>query len=186
MVRNTIFVNKKLTYIQFLVSTKEVVSVDISADDNLIAAGSVDSVIKVFKAHNGELTTTFQNAHGPEYYAMNDRMNSVESILFTMNNTLTTGMVMESLKVWDLNTGLNRFDLKLKYGVFKIIPDKNLPHIIYVGCLDGLVRVIDVRTCEVVKELTGHKDQLIDICLAPNNKFILTASDDKKAKIFKL
>lgn len=140
----------------------------------------------MFKSHTGELVYTLQNCHGPEFYAEYDRMNSVECILFTPNNTLTTGMVMESLKVWDLNTGLNRFDLKLRYGICKLVPDKREPHIVYAACLDGLVRVIDVRSCDVLKELTGHQDQLLDMCVAPDYSFVLTASDDKTARIFRL
>lgn len=49
-------------------------------------------------------------------------------------------------------------------GLTKLLWDPKLP-LIYTAGLDGVVRVLDVRTCKVERLLGRHRTEILDICI---------------------
>ena len=78
-------------------------------------------------------------------------------------------------------------DLRLKInnesGVVRMICHPTQP-VIYTCAIDGTVRVFDARTGACVRRLTGHTDNALDIAVSKVGDIVLTASDDKTAKVF--
>lgn len=54
------------------------------------------------------------------------------------------------------------------------------------GCVDGVVRVWDLRTAACVKQLHGHKAAVQDLTLSPDGSMLLSGADDAVARVFSL
>lgn len=54
------------------------------------------------------------------------------------------------------------------------------------GCVDGVVRLWDLRTAACVKQLHGHKQAVQDLTLSPDGSMVLSGADDAVARVFSL
>jgi WD40 repeat protein len=54
------------------------------------------------------------------------------------------------------------------------------------GCLDGAVRVWDLRTAGCVKELHGHSSAVQDVAFSADGSMLLSGADDATARVFGL
>eukprot|EP01084_Bolivina_argentea_P016403 30697_1 len=95
------------------------------------------------------------------------------------------------LKVWDLATGVCRYTCIHPAGVTKIVwhssEEQGWEGVIFTGCSDGVVRLWDPRVGKCLRELRGHSDMILDLdvkAIAPGKCVLVTASDDKAAKVW--
>ncbi len=124
----------------------------------------------------------------------------VYSIAVTPNGkSIITGSQDKSIKVWDLKTHrLSNLFKMHKYSIksIAISPDGNTvvsaaweyPEIDYENLSDEdeeqLVKfeapiIWDYKTGKIKHRLNGHKKQVLCITIAPNNKTVITGSEDK-------
>jgi len=54
------------------------------------------------------------------------------------------------------------------------------------GCVDGVVRLWDLRTSQCVKTLHGHRSAVQDLVLSPDGSMALSGGDDAVARVFSL
>jgi ribosome assembly protein SQT1 len=54
------------------------------------------------------------------------------------------------------------------------------------GCVDGVVRLWDLRTAACVKTLRGHSAAVQDLTLSPDGSMLLSGGDDAVAQVFSL
>ena len=54
------------------------------------------------------------------------------------------------------------------------------------GCLDGILRVWDVRSSECVAKMGGNKEAIQALEFGPDDEHILTGGDDGFARIYRL
>lgn len=54
------------------------------------------------------------------------------------------------------------------------------------GCLDGVVRLWDLRTSACVKTLSGHAEAVQDVVISPSGSMVLSGADDATARVFQL
>lgn len=54
------------------------------------------------------------------------------------------------------------------------------------GCVDGVVRLWDLRTAACVKQLHGHKQAVQDLTLSPDGTMLLSGADDAVARVFSI
>lgn len=54
------------------------------------------------------------------------------------------------------------------------------------GCVDGVVRLWDLRTAQCVKQLHGHSSAVQDLVLSPDASMLLSGGDDAVARVFSL
>jgi len=71
-------------------------------------------------------------------------------------------------------------------AIVKIIPLKQ--HQIAVSATDGVVRIYDTRSCQIVNELTGHVGEIYDVARIQidDADFVLSASADGTCKVFEV
>ncbi len=58
--------------------------------------------------------------------------------------------------------------------------------LVITACLDGVVRVWDVRTGVCQHELGGHQEAVQDVCISSDGRMVLSGSDDQTARVFML
>jgi WD40 repeat protein len=70
-------------------------------------------------------------------------------------------------------------------GITRIACHSTQP-LVLTACLDGAVRVWDLRTGECMKTFMGHADGVQAIVLSPDCNLVLSCSEDRSARIFSL
>jgi len=115
-----------------------------------------------------------------------EECDSIESVAFSGKNLLAIGSLNGIIEVWDVSGPIKRSELKLDFGVSKIMTDKSNANILYCGCLDFYFRVVDLRNCQVILVKSGHTDHILDFSISSDSKYALTCSEDSTCKIFAL
>lgn len=146
---------------------------DINSDDSLVATGSLDSTVKILNVKSQKIVSTLE-------------MDQIECLIFGSQNNLIVGLLSGYIQIWHIPTLTKRNEIKFPMGITKIISDKQTSHIIYAAGLDCIFRIIDLRTCEIILEKTGHRDHILDFSISSDSKYALTCSDDSTCKIFKI
>ena len=70
-------------------------------------------------------------------------------------------------------------------GVVRMVCHPTQP-IIYTCGTDGAVRVFDARLGNCIKTFTGHTDMALDVTISKTGDVVLSSSDDKTCKVYKL
>ncbi|WIA17803.1 hypothetical protein OEZ85_009315 [Tetradesmus obliquus] len=53
-----------------------------------------------------------------------------------------------------------------------------------VGCLDRVVRLVDIEACRVVRRFSGHSDRLTDVAISADCRWLLTAGMDCTLRVW--
>jgi WD40 repeat protein len=107
----------------------------------------------------------------------------IEAHVFSSElNLLVTGSLSGQLCVWDLPRQAIRHQAKLDCGVTML--KLGLNGKVYIGTTSGVVYVCDVRTGGLVETFTGHKVDILSLCVSQDGLSVLTTSDDETAKVF--
>src|SRR5260370_4546509 len=92
-----------------------------------------------------------------------------------------------TLKVWDTQTGRERFTLRGHDGAgfwiesCAISPDSSF---IVAGYYDGVLQVWDTHTGQVRTTLQGHTSGVVSCVVSPDNSFSVSGSSDGTLKIW--
>lgn len=163
-----------------------VTSLDSTVDNALIGSGSVDSTAKLINSQTGKVVATFQCSNNLNNEDNEDN-DSVESVGFcSVNSLFATGTVEGSVDIWDISTQIKRNSCRQSTGISKLLWDNNSPHILYTAGLDGILRLFDSRSGELMVEKKGHFNHILDLCISSDSSIALTASEDKSCRLFSL
>ena len=170
-----------------------VTSVAISPNAELVAAGSLDNVIRIWEVGSGTLVERLRG-HG----------NSVYSVAFTPDGRgLVTGSLDKTLKLWDVShlggaPGTHPGDKRVKNEssgspcVMDFIGHKDYvlsvsmssdSRWVVSGSKDRCVHVWDSQTAVLQLMLQGHKNSVISLDLNSANDLLATGSGDNFARI---
>lgn len=94
-----------------------------------------------------------------------------------------TGSSDGSVGIWEGLSGDLRLKLDNVNGVIRMICHPAQP-VIYTCGMDGAIRVFDARNGSCVRTLTGHTDIALDVAISKVGDIVLSASDDKTAKVY--
>lgn len=157
-----------------------VTSVAISPDGRRIAAGSVDSVIRIWDTETGKPIDRLEG-----------HKESVYSIAFDPEGrTLVSGALDKSLRLWDVHGAKSKcvgtfFGHKDYVLSVAFSPDGNW---IVSGSKDRFVHFWEPRTCFLHMMLHGHRNSVISVDLASSVQngrgLFATGGGDNKARIW--
>ncbi|CCH41356.1 Mitochondrial division protein 1 [Wickerhamomyces ciferrii] len=178
----------------------------IQMDDSLVVTGSLDATLKLWDL--GKLNHDFETIQeegdeddGPCIYSFESHIEEITALSFH-NYTLVSGSQDRTLRQWDLTTGhcLQTIDVLWASQINQttnveqsVVVDRVNP---FIGCLqtydaalatgtsDGLVRLWDLRSGEVVRSLVGHTAPVT--CLQFDDKYLATGSLDRSIRIWDL
>lgn len=54
------------------------------------------------------------------------------------------------------------------------------------GCVDGVVRLWDLRTAQCVQQLRGHSDAVQAVAFSADGSLLLSGADDGTARVYAL
>jgi len=183
-----------------------VTSVAISSDGRLVAAGSLDTVVRIWDARTGELLERLRG-----------HRDSVYSVAFTPDaRGLVSGSLDKTLKYWDVSRLANgpggrpnspgvskrdslngKKDIGTREGnssctmnftghkdyVLSVAVSHDGQWVVS-GSKDRGVQFWDAKTAIVQLMLQGHKNSVISIDLSPAGSVLATGSGDWQARIW--
>lgn len=157
---------------------------DIAAhiDNNLIIAG-VNGKAIVASTNQGKVISTL-NTQVPG----GTEEQNVECVAFSPDNGLPLaayGTLEGYLFIYDLAHQSLRHTVRQDGAITKLLWDQERPSV-YTAGTDGIVRHFDVRSGLLVQEWLGHRADILDLCQSRTGRHLITASDDKTSRIFKL
>lgn len=142
-----------------------VLSVAFSPDSTLIATGSQDNLVRVWKTEAPKDVTTLAG-HG----------NSVTSVAFTPDGqTLASGSMDGQIKLWDVGTKKELVALKAKEGRVRSVAISADGKLLVSGNDDGNVILWDLVTRKELLVLSAHKPGAGSVAISPDGKTIASA-----------
>lgn len=173
-----------------------VTSVDISADDQLIAAGSLDRKIMVWRVETGELVDTLG---GPP----DGHQDSVYSVSFMASGReLISGSLDHTAKVWELRpdgststrdatsdtaSDVSHVKMTIQGPSNYVLSVTVTPDSKYIlsGSKDQCLHVWDAATGTVQLMVKAHTNSVISIAPSPRGSLIASGGGDSLAKVWR-
>lgn len=177
----------------------------IQMDDSFVVTGSLDASLKLWdlsRLHQDFETIAEEGEEeGPCVHTFESHIEEITALSFH-NYNLVSGSQDRTIRQWDLQTGhcLQTIDVLWASQINQttnvdtsVIVDRVNP---FIGCLqtydaalatgtsDGLVRLWDLRSGEVVRSLVGHTAPVT--CLQFDDKHLATGSLDRSIRIWDL
>ncbi|CAF0734654.1 unnamed protein product [Didymodactylos carnosus] len=159
----------------------QIISMCVNDENSLVACGSTDVTCRIINITNGKLLTLF-NCFLEEDEKVD---NSVESVTFGGENLLICGTVIGHLFIWDVNSKQIRTRINTNSGIVKCISDSTS---LYTACLDGHIKLFDVRNGELLKEWKsggGNDCQILNMVITNDKQHILCSYSQGTCRIFK-
>lgn len=161
---------------------------DAHADNNLVVTGGGDGKVVLYKTQPGKIVSVFQEAKDASPEEDGNATSWVEAVKFCPDPSLplvAAGTLYGQLLIWDISKQTLRNKVEMDCGISRLVWDKH-SSAIYAGLLDGTVKIFDGRTGSLQSQLLGHKDNIMDLSLSLDGSLLLTASEDKTARVFSL
>jgi len=151
-----------------------VFSVAWNANSRLIAAGTANSEVRIWRASDGMLLHICQG-----------HTDYIRSTAFSPDgNTIVSGSNDQSIRMWDVQTGEC---LKILPGhtsrVYSVAFSPDGTSIIS-GSEDNTIRIWDVQTGECLKILPGHSGWIYSVAFSPDGTSIISGSEDNTIRIW--
>jgi WD40 repeat protein len=166
-------------------------SVAFSPDGKTLVTGSYDYTIRVWDVASGHLLKTLK-----------EHASGVSSVAFSPDGeTLASGSWDGTINLWDITTWELRENVLFHPGgVFCLAfsPDGSslvaggsqpiTPRFMYAeqGDPPGEVRLLDLRTGELLVVLKGHQQRVSSVAFSPDGKWIVSASHDHTVRLWKV
>jgi len=156
-----------------------ITSVAISPDGRYVAAGSLDSVVRIWDVASGVLV---ERLRGHEDY--------IYSVAYTPDGKgLVSGSLDKMLKYWDVSAlGSTTSPCTMNFPCHTdFVLSVAVSHDgswIASGSKDRGVQLWDARNAVVQCMIQGHKNSVISVDFSPTGNYLATGSGDWQAKIW--
>ena len=174
----------------------------INDEQTLVACGSVDGYCRVLNLNNGKLVSSFacyQQSLSSKPLVGEDKNDdddddddeltatTIECVTFGVAHLLVCGTLAGYIYIWDINTKHLRTTLNLQSGIVKCM--LNDGYQLYAACLDGHIRLLDIRNGEPLKEWKsggGQGCEIMDMIMTKDKCYLLCAYMQGSCRVFKL
>jgi WD40 repeat protein/serine/threonine protein kinase len=153
-----------------------------SPDGRWLASGSADNTVKIWDVQTGQEVFTLRGHAGPVF-----------SVFFSPDGRrlASLGYSNSAVKVWDLPTG-ERGELTPRFSLghhsngawsAAFSPDGQRLAV-GGGTADGIVRVYDLASGELLYPLQGHIDRVVSVVFSPDGRRLASTSLDRLVKLW--
>ncbi|CAF1320106.1 unnamed protein product [Rotaria sordida] len=176
------------------------ISMCLNDEQTLVACGSAGGNCRVLNLNNGKLLSLFpcfqsslSNKPSTEEEEEDDddddesTATTIESVAFGSGHLLICGTLSGYIYIWDINTKHLRTTLNLQSGIVKCL--LNDGYLLYAACLDGHIRLLDIRNGEPLKEWKsggGQGCEIMDMVITKDKRHLLCAYIQGSCRVFKL
>lgn len=195
---------------QQLNSNPKCISLCLNDEQTLIGCGGADGYCRVLNANNGKIlaslacftsstATSESRRNGDEHSGAaaldededddddESTLTSIESVAFGVNHLLICGTLSGYIYLWNVSNKQLRTTLNLQSGVVKTV--LNDGYLLYAACLDGHIRLLDIRNGEPLKEWKsggGQGCEIMDMIITKDKRHLLCAYMQGSCRVFQL
>ncbi len=156
--------------------SKEVYSVAISPDGQILASGSYDSTIQLWHLPDRK---PLRNLNG--------HSSKVKSVAFSPDGqTLASGSGDNTIKLWNLRTGKPLRTLTGHSAVVLSVAFSPDGQTLASSSADKTIKLWNLRTGKLLRTLTGHSAWVYSVTFSPDGKLLAYGSDDRTIKLWHL
>ncbi|QSL65323.1 hypothetical protein MERGE_002633 [Pneumocystis wakefieldiae] len=95
----------------------------------------------------------------------------------SLNKTLVSSSLDGTIKFWKISTGKLMYTLDIKLPITLMRYQKS-SDLLAIVCDDFCIRVIDIETIKIVRELWGHTNRITDLVFSYDGRWIISSSSD--------
>ena len=138
-------------------------------NDKAITA-SADGTLKIWAIDNGKLEETIQTSGKPTLLSV------VDGSKFVVSND------NNMIQLFDEKKEIGRVQLVSRASSLTSINESKIA----IGCEDNQIRIISIPNMEIIKEFTAHEQAVTGLSITPCGKFIISTSNDKHVKAWRI
>ncbi|TPX62210.1 hypothetical protein SpCBS45565_g07059 [Spizellomyces sp. 'palustris'] len=154
-------------------------AVAVSACGNFGFVGSTLGRVDRYNLQSGLLRKTYSNQHGGHTKAVagiaSDRVNRI----------VVTASLDCTLKFWSFQSGALLQTVSLPAPVGSIVLDRE-SGLLAASSDDFILRVVDIQTMRIVREFSGHRSHITDMCFSPDGRLLVSSSVDATIRTWDL
>ena len=180
------------------------ISMCLNDEQTLVATGAADGYCRVLNLTNGKLLASlacFTDLPSSTSKMSKDEdedddddddddestSTTIESVAFGTSHLLICGTLSGYIYLWDINTKQLRTTLNLQSGIVKCLLNEG--YLLYTACLDGHIRLLDIRNGEPLKEWKsggGQGCEIMDMIITKDRRHLLCAYMQGSCRVFQL
>jgi WD40 repeat protein len=154
------------------------VHMSISSDGAILAAGSMFAKTSIWNLRTGELIRTFKNEQRPG--------DVIATAISPDSEILVTSHEGESvIRIWNLQTGELIRTLEGHSSQINSVAISPDGQILATGSADGTIRILDLRTRELIRVLKDA-GKVLSVSFSPDSRTLASGSVDGKIKIWQV
>lgn len=153
---------------------------DTHKDNNLIICGCGDGCILLLSIQSGKVASVLNASQS------SDGGNYIEAVSFCKDPNYpvaASGSLDGNLVIWDISKQTIRYKHQFRSSINHLTWHPNLP-ILFTCHTDGVARIFDAKSGNIIKELKGHRKCCLNMALSKDGSMLMTCSEDKTARIF--
>ncbi|KAG5440145.1 hypothetical protein PCANB_001714 [Pneumocystis canis] len=103
----------------------------------------------------------------------------------SLNRIMVSSSLDGTLKFWKISTGdlINTLDIK---SSITLMTYQKISDLLAIVCDDLSIRIIDIETAKIVRELWGHTNRITDLVFSYDGKWIISSSIDSTIRTWDL
>lgn len=150
---------------QFSTNSGFILSVKVSEDNQIIACGIKDKIVKIWNLNNSDSIEIKSQSY------------NISLIDISCNGQyIATGSGEKVVKIWDIDTGLYLQSLSGHVSEINAITFSNTNQILATASVDRTVKIWDITSGKCLKTLQGRADFVHSVAFSSDNQKIISGS----------
>ncbi|KAM0791653.1 hypothetical protein ACM66B_006089 [Microbotryomycetes sp. NB124-2] len=153
----------------------------VTACGNFGLVGATDGQVTMYNLQSGMKRKTFKVPHGGVGDVRGKHVTGIA--VDALNRVVVVSTLKGSLHFFDFLLMRLLFTVQLPASVAAIHLQRE-NNLMAAVCDDLVVRIVDIETRKVVRELSGPRGQILDIAFSPDSRWLITTSQDSIVRTF--